>query len=81
MDSDSSSNSSEPSFASAYSGSGSSAALDSQISIGDWECISYNPKLLTTVWLFLDHKSRLELRCASSELKEDIEDSVSHELA
>ena len=69
------------SFAGAHSGSGPSAGLDSQISIGDWECIAYNPKLLTTVWLFLDHKSRLELRCASSELREDIEDSVFHELA
>ena len=59
----------------------SAISLDSQISIGDWECISYNPKLLTSVWLFLDNRSRLQLRCVSLELKEDLEGSVSLELA
>ena len=59
----------------------SASSLDSQISIGDWECISFSPKLLTSVWLFLDNRSRLQLRCVSLELKEDLEDSVSLELA
>ena len=58
----------------------SASTLDSQISIGDWECVSYNPKLLTSVWLFLDNQSRFRLRCVSLELKEDLEDSVSREL-
>ena len=67
-------------FVSAASETGLESPLDSQVSIGDWECIAYSPKLLTAVWLFLDGKSRLELRCASLELKEDLEDSISLEL-
>ena len=68
-------------FESAQSASDTGESFDSQISIGDWECISYNPKLLTLVWLCLDERSRFNLRCASLELKEDLEDSVSLELA
>ena len=67
-------------FVSAASETGLESPPDSQVSIGDWECIAYNPKLLTAVWLFLDGKSRLALRCASLELKEDLEDFISLEL-
>ena len=70
-----------PDFESAFSGSDSSDPVDSLISLGDWECIAYNPKLLTSVWLFLDDKSRVALRCASLELREDLEDFVVGELA
>ena len=68
-------------FESAFSGSESGESVDSRASVGDWECISYNPKLLTAVWLYLDCQSRFNLRCSSLELKEDIEDSISLELA
>ena len=67
-------------FASADSGSHTGDSADSRISIGDWECVAYNPKLLTAVWLFLDFQSRFNLRCASLELKEDLEDSITLEL-
>ena len=68
-------------YASTESGSQAGDSADSQVSIGDWECVAYNSKLLIAVWLFLDLSSRLNLRCASLELKEDLEDSISLELA
>ena len=68
-------------YESAYSGSETGESVDSQASIGDWECIAYNPKLLTLVWLYLDDQSRQNLRCSSLELKEDVEDSITLELA
>ena len=68
-------------YATAESGSHTGDTADSQVSIGDWECVAYNSKLLTAVWLFLDLQSRFNLRCASLELKEDLEDSISLELA
>ena len=80
MSTESSSRGTQPDFVSAFSGSDSSGSVDSQVSIGDWECIAYNPKLLTAVWLFLDGRSRAELRCASLELKEDLEVFISREL-